>query len=675
VDPPVLLSLSETSAAEPRPVQDTIGGVQFDDPFRWLEDDSQEALEWQQAQDQTAAARLHAWPGYAKLVESLGPRLGSQLVFAPHERGGRWFRLASTDGGLGLVVSDEPVGAGTVLVDPGRRTLDWWYPSPDGRYVAYGLSEGGDEQSVLHVVETDSGRVRDEIPFTSFGRVAWLPDSTGFYFNGNRAPDPMDAQKHIWFHRIGEPTPTEPEPVASREEFVFPQISPDGRWLAQCPSEIESRPDHVLDRETGEWRPFLRDRTGVFVGEFVGDEYVCITTEGSSHGRIVAIPVDAGDDPPRWRELLPESKAVLRDVRHIAGRLVVSALVDAHSRITIHDLDGVQLAEVPMPGEGAAADHAASWGHAIIDPLVASASDSFTFAFSNHTRSGAIYRYVLDPGELQELTEPEFDLRDQVAVRRLETTSSDGEPVRMWVVQRRDLSSEQRPTLLYGYGGWNVAFLPVWCGALTTLLDAGCALAFVNLRGGGEFGGDQWQQGRLARKQQTFDDLYAAAEALVAEGVATRDRLAVAGASNGGLLAAAAVTQRPDLWRVVVPLVPLTDMLRSTRNPYLAQYTEEYGDPFDPDDARVLAAYSPVHNARAGTSYPATLVVCGGDDIRCPPWQGRKLVAALQNANAGEHPVLLRVWPGAAHMTGVLGSAEQTAEWLGFVMAELGLDP
>ena len=670
------MSSAAAAVAEPRPVEDTTGGVRFEDPFRWLEDESAEALEWQRVQDAAATARLHAWPGYAKLVESLRPRLDSQLVFAPHQRGGRWFRLAAVDSGLGLIVSDEPIGAGAVLVDPGERTLDWWYPSPDGRYVAYGLSEGGDEQSVLHVVETDSGRVLpDAIPFASFGRVAWLPDSSGFYFNGNRAPDPVDAQKHIWFHRLGEPPPTEPEPVPSREEFLFPQISADGRWLAHCPSEIESRPDHLLDRETGEWRPFLRDRTGVFVGEFVDDEYVCITTEGAPRGRLVAIPLDAGDDPSRWRELMPETEAVLRDVRPVAGRLVVCALVDAHSRITIHDLDGTQLAEVPLPGEGTAADHAVWWGHLIIDPLVATASDSFTFAFSNHIRSGAIYRYMLDTGELRQLAEPQIDLGDKAAVRRFETTSSDGEPLRMWVVQRRDLASEPRPTLLYGYGGWNVAFLPVWYGALTTLLDAGCALAFVNLRGGGEFGWDQWQQGRLLRKQQTFDDLYAAAEALVAEGVAARGGLAVAGASNGGLLAAAAVTQRPDLWRVVVPLVPVTDMLRGTRDPYLAQYTEEYGDPADSDDAPILAAYSPAHNARAGTSYPATLVVCGGDDIRCPAWQGRKLVAALQNTNVSDHPVLLRVWPGAAHMTGVLGDAEQMAEWLGFVMAELGLEP
>jgi len=246
--------------------------------------------------------------------------------------------------------------------------------------------------------------------------------------------------------------------------------------------------------------------------------------------------------------------------------------------------------------------------------------------------------------------------------------------VRMWVVHRREVDrSEPRPTLLYGYGGWNIAFMPTFYGPLTALLDAGGVLAFANLRGGGELGWDGWQQGRLHSKQRTFDDLYAVAEYLIAEGVTARDRLALAGASNGGLLAAAAVTQRPDLWRAVCVLVPLTDMLRYKIDDFSVQCVEEYGDPDDPADAPVLKAYSPVHNVHDGTAYPATLIVCGGDDIRCPAWHGRKLAAALAHANSGDHPILYRVWPGAAHMSAVLGEAGWTAEWLGFVMNETGL--
>ena len=663
------------SVADPRPLEDEVGGVHFQDPYRALEADTPDVLEWQRSLDATAVTRLQGWDGYARLRDLIEPRIAAHFVFAPQECGGRWFRLALTPEGLGIVISGEPLGEGRVILVPDGLALDWWFPSPGGKYVAYGLSRGGDEQSVVHVADTATGEVLpDEIPFASFAGLAWLPDDSGFYVSAGKAPDTEVAQKYIWFHRVGSAPPSEPEDVPAREIFVYPQISPDGRWLVQHASEIETRPDQLLDRETGEWRPFLLDRPGVFIGEFVGDEYIAITSDGASNGRIVAIPVDAGDQPERWRELVAEGDGVLRDVRVVAGRLVVTALVDAHSRITVHELDGGLVAEVPLPGPGATGEHSLSWGQAIYGSLVSTASDSFTFAFSDLTRSGAVYRYFVESGELVQLSEPAIDFSDDVVTERLETTSTDGRPVRMWVVHRREVDrSEPRPTLLYGYGGWNIAFMPTFYGPLTALLDAGGVLAFANLRGGGELGWDGWQQGRLHSKQRTFDDLYAVAEYLIAEGVTARDRLALAGASNGGLLAAAAVTQRPDLWRAVCVLVPLTDMLRYKIDDFSVQCVEEYGDPDDPADAPVLKAYSPVHNVHDGTAYPATLIVCGGDDIRCPAWHGRKLAAALAHANSGDHPILYRVWPGAAHMSAVLGEAGWTAEWLGFVMNETGL--
>jgi len=664
-----------SSVADPRPLEDEVGGVHFQDPYRAVEADTPEVGEWQRSLDATAAARLQGWNGYAGLRDLIEPRIAAHFVFAPQERGPRWFRLALTPEGLAIVSSREPLGEGRVVLVPEGQSLDWWFPSPGGTYVAYGLSRGGDEQSVVHVADTETGEVLpDEIPFASFAGLAWLPDDSGFYVSAGKAPDTEVAQKYIWFHRIGSPPPSEPEQVPAREIFVYPQISPDGRWVVQHASEIETRPDQLLDRETGEWRPFLLNRPGVFIGEFVGDEYIAITSDGASNGRIVAIPVDAGDQPERWRELVAEGDGVLRDVRVVAGRLVVTALVDAHSRITVHELDGSLVAEVPLPGLGATGEHSLSWGQAVYGSLVSTASDSFTFVFSDLTRSGAVYRYFVESGELVQLSEPAFDFSADVVTERLETISTDGRPVRMWVVHRRDADrSQARPTLLYGYGGWNIAFMPTFYGPLTALLDAGGVLAFANLRGGGELGWDGWQQGRLHEKQRTFDDLYAVAEYLIAEGITARDRLALAGASNGGLLAAAAVTQRPDLWRAVCVLVPLTDMLRYKIDDFSVQCIEEYGDPDDPADAPVLKAYSPVHNVHDGTAYPATLIVCGGDDIRCPAWHGRKLAAALLHANSSEHPVLFRVWPGAAHMSAVLGEAGWTAEWLGFVMKETGL--
>ena len=241
-----------------------------------------------------------------------------------------------------------------------------------------------------------------------------------------------------------------------------------------------------------------------------------------------------------------------------------------------------------------------------------------------------------------------------------------------WVVRRAD-AEQPAPTLLHGYGGWNIAYgLPSYLGVLAPFVEAGGTLVLPHLRGGGEYGERHWHEARLEHKQRTFDDLYSVAEAVVARQISARDRLALVGASNGGLLAGAALTQRPDLFRVVVPLVPLLDMLEYGRDPYPAEYAVEYGDPRDSAFAPVLRAYSPYHNVRDGVRYPATLVVCGDADIRCPPWHGRKLVARLQQASIGERPIMLRVVEDAGHLTAVTRSAH---EWLGFVMAELGMMP
>jgi len=263
-----------------------------------------------------------------------------------------------------------------------------------------------------------------------------------------------------------------------------------------------------------------------------------------------------------------------------------------------------------------------------------------------------------------------------LVTRRLACVSKDGTRVPLWLVHRSDHDlGRSGPTLVYGYGGWNIAFLPAYVGGLAPFVEAGGILALPNLRGGGEYGSTWWVQGQLAYKQNTFDDLYATAETLIAAGVTSPDRLAVAGASNGGLLAAAACVQRGDLFRAVVALVPLTDMLRFPRDDYGREMSEDYGDPEDARAAQVLRAYSPYHNVRRGTRYPATLVVCAANDIRCPPWHGRKLVARLQDATSGEAPILLRVWRDAGHLAATTADAPRTAEWLGFVMAELGMTP
>ena len=337
----------------------------------------------------------------------------------------------------------------------------------------------------------------------------------------------------------------------------------------------------------------------------------------------------------------------------VGGKLVVADLISARSRIRIFSLEGQLEETVELPGEGTANVSGAWWGHIIIDPMVVAGADDFTFTFASYTRSPSVHRYDMRTRRLDEVREPQIELED-VTVEQMSCAGRDGAAVTFWVVRRSD-SAQPAPAMIYGYGGWNIAFVPTYLGVFAPFVEAGGTMVFANLRGGGEYGSDWWHAGRLARKQTTYDDLYAVAESLIESGAVDRDRVAVAGASNGGLLTGVAVTQRPDLFRAVVSPVPLLDLMRYTRDAYTAECTEEYGDPRDPEEAAWVYAYSPYHNVRDGESYPATLVICGEEDVRCPTWHGRKTVARLQQATTSDAPILLRVWPGAGHLAGVLG--------------------
>lgn len=642
----------------------------------WLEGDSEATRNWERAQDGEAVRYLRRWPGRERLREQVARADVASRVFAPTVSGGRWFRLVvlEGEGEPVLYVSQTPDGRDRVLVDPGVHTLDWFYPSPDGRLVAYGLAARGSEQSVLHLVEVETGDLLpDRIPHTSFAVVAWLPDSTGFYVNASLGPDTEQPQKHIFFHRVGAEPPTRPEPAVFRddEDFVFPQVSDDGRWVAAVSSEAEPRPDSILDRTgDGVWRPFLIDVPAVFNGFFLDERYVAITTENAPRGRLVSIPLVSPTDRSTWTELVRESGAVLRSVTPVADRFVLEELVDTSSRLRVVFRDGTAETTVPLPQVGTAALSTSTY-RLPVDRAVAPDGVGFTFVRSSWNTAPAVCRYDVLDGRVDIIEQgpaPPFE----VEAFLVEARPPDGARVTAWVVRRPAAAAAPAPTLVYGYGGWNVAFgHPVGLGSFSPFVEAGGTMVFAHLRGGGEYGVDQWLGGSRETKQHTFDDLYAVVEHLVADGLAARDRVAVVGASNGGLLAAVALTQRPELFAAVVSLVPLTDMLRYTRDPYTAEFALEYGDPADPAAAAWLHAYSPWHSIRDGVRYPATLVVCGDTDVRCPAWHGRKLVARLQDATASDAPILYRLRRDSGHLT---AARRDSHEWLGFVMERLGIE-
>ncbi|CAA9549632.1 MAG: Prolyl endopeptidase, partial [uncultured Thermoleophilia bacterium] len=623
-----------------------------------LAHDSETTRRWERAQDEDAARRLRAWPGGGRLREQVLRADVESRVFAPTPSGGRWFRLVVLEGEAEplLFVSDRPDDRGRVLVDPGSGTLDWYFPSPDGQLVAYGLSERGSEQSVLHLVDVETGELRPErIPHTSFAVVAWLPDSTGFYFSASLGPDTEQPQKHIFFHRVGAEPPTQPEPAVFRddEDFVSPQVSDDGRWVAAVSSDAEPRPDSILDRHgDGVWRPFLLDVPAVFNGFFLDDRYLAVTTEDAPRGRLVSIPLTTPTDRATWTEIVPQGEAVLRSVAAVGDRLVLEELVDTSTRLRVIRRDGTEPATVPLPQPGVAA-LSTSTHRAALDPAVAADEGGFTFVRSSWETAPAVCRYDLRTGQVEVLEErppPPFE----VEAFLVEARAPDGARVTAWVVRRLDADQRPAPTLVHGYGGWNIAFgTPVGLGPYRPFVEAGGTMVFAHLRGGGEYGFDQWLDGFREAKQHTFDDLYAVVEHLVDAGVAALDRVGVVGASNGGLLTAAAITQRPELFAAAVSHVPLTDMLTYTRDPYAAEFVLEYGDPAEPAAAAWLRAYSPLHAVRDGVPYPATLVICGDTDVRCPAWHGRVFVARVQAATASDAPVLYRLRPDSGHLTSI----------------------
>jgi prolyl oligopeptidase len=644
----------------------------------WLREDSDRALAWQAEQDLLAQRHIASIRGAERLRELLGDATRDGSAVAPLLFGERWFRAPRPSSGTATVeTAQEPDGPWRTLVDVGslggvNPALDWWYPSPDGSRVAIGVSTHGDEQSVLHIVDADSGDVlADRIPNTSYGVVAWLPGSNGFFYNRSRRSDWEDPRKDIYFHRVGaEPAATpEPAPARADEDMVLPQTSADGTWVACVSSEVAPCIDSIRRVEDGPagWRPFLLNVPGTFFGFFTNDAYVCVTTNDAPRGRIVEIPLETGDDADTWREILAEGTDVLRQVAPLGDRLVVVSFVDTSVRVRLIESTGATAADLDL-GASAVASLAATRSHMAVSPLVAVAGSDIVFVRSSFDQPPSVVRTDgYDPLHAEPGGSVEAELR--------RATSTGGYQVSYWLVRSRDTVKRGAPTaaLIFGYGGWNIAMgLPGYLDELRPFVDAGGALVFPHLRGGSEHGDDQWQSGRLADKQHTFSDAYAVAEALIADGAAAPDRVGIAGASNGGLLAAAAAVQRPDLFRAVVPLVPLTDMLSYERDPFVAEYAIEYGSASDPRWSPVLAAYSPLQNIRDGVEYPATLVVCGDHDVRCPAWHGRTFVARLQEATGSTRPVLLRVARDSGHAS---APAVTTPEWLGFLMSELGLEP
>ena len=672
---------------EPRPQAVEFGGgaVRYQDPFRWLEEDADSTVAaWQTAQDDLAQAYLARLPASGPFAKRLAAIGETEEVAFPTFAGGRWFfTRVPEDQDLSVVeVSDSPTGPGRRLVDlNAMRTneplaLQGALPSPDGRKVMFAWTAGGREEPDVRIIDVDSGKVLVErLQHTRPTFFAWLPDSSGLLY---LAMDTFATKGKASLFRLNLDQPTQPieQTVDISHPVARPGASSDGRHVLLWVDHLAPRVEYILDTlGDNTWQPFLKGVPGIFRGDILGDRFIAITDDGAPCGRLISIPLATPTQRDTWKEIVPASDNVLSTVLVTGGRAVLLDLVDTYSRLRVYSKDGSFEGEIPLPGRGMVNSFGSYYSiFNMMDPMARAGEAQVIFAFSSPTQSPSLHRADVATRKLTQLNKPARQLDAQVL--DLAATSADGARVGYHVIARRDLDlSKPHPTVLHGYGGFNVAVLPGWFGSIwAAWIEAGGVFVLSHLRGGGEYGTPGWETGRLEHKQNSFNDVYATAEDLIRRGITTRDQLGVIGGSNGGVMAAVVAVQRPDLFRASVPQVPISDLLGRIRDPITMVSTLDYGDPSDPEMAKVLYAWSPYQNVRDGVAYPAMMIDCGSNDPRCPPWHSRKLAARMQQASNDNQPILLRVRAAAGH--GAVGKTQknqQSTEVLAFLAEQLGL--
>ncbi len=665
---------------------DVLHGETIPDPYRWLEDgDAPETRSWTDRQNALTEAYLAARPERSRSVSGSSSCSTIGAISVPIPVSGRYFyqRRDGRQNQPVLYMRQGVDGSDRVLVDPnsldtaGTIALDWYYPSEDGRLLAYGLSENGSEQSVLHLLETDTGRhLPERIPRTRSADLAWLPDGSGFYYTRYPAPgDVPKGEEHyhraVFFHALGA-DPARIRWCTSRRAkstgLAF-GLSPDGRWLLIGVSRTFDETDlYIRDRSAdGPLIPVAENLSASFDGEVVRGRLFLRTNLDAPTYRLYDVDPEH-PDRTGWRELVaPREDAVLEGVQVTASHLGLSYLERASSRFRLADLEGRIVREVELPALGSLFGVGGEWD-----------GRELFYGFSSYTVPPTIYRIDLETGGQSLWRRVEADVDpERFQIRQVDVRSKDGTPISMFLVHQKGVGPNgDNPVYLTGYGGFNISMTPAFSRSMLLWLERGGIVAIPNIRGGGEYG-EKWHQGgMMGKKQNSFDDFIAAAEWLVAEGYTRPARLAAAGGSNGGLLMGAVLTQRPELFGAVVIQVPLLDMLRYHLFLIARLWIPEYGSPEEPEQFVWLRAYSPYHHVREGTQYPAVLLATAESDTRVDPMHARKMTARLQAASASGRPILLRLEARAGHGAGKPISKvldELTDTWT-FVFSELGVE-
>jgi prolyl oligopeptidase len=640
-------------------------GERVADPFRWLENDVRNDADvraWVEAQNRTTDAYLKTLPGRDALAARMRQLMNFERLGVPKKAGSRYFytRNDGLQNQSVLWVRDGLNGTPRVLIDPngwardGATALAEWAPSNDGRHLLYAVQDGGTDWRTLRVIDVATGKMTaDEVKWVKFSALAWNKDGTGFFYS--RFPQPETAQafqslntdQAVYFHRIGTPQTEDVLVYATPGRPTLghsAQVTDDGRYLLITTAEgTDDRFElHIAALDgTGplKIKRLVRglDHNWELAGS-VGDDLYFLTNKNAARGRLVVMNVRR---PKALREIVAESADTMVGASMVGRRIVVAYLGDAKSEAELRDLNGRLVSPVKLPSIGTAAGFGGKAGDA----------ETF-YSFSSFATPPTIYRFNTDTGQAEVFAKPRVAFNpDEFVTEQRFFTSKDGTRVPMFVIRRKD-TGPGAPTLLYGYGGFNIAQTPSFNATRLAWVDRGGVLAVANLRGGGEYGTEWHNAGRLARKQNVFDDFIAAGEYLIAEKIAAPGKLAIEGRSNGGLLVGAVVNQRPDLFAAALPAVGVMDMLRFDRFTAGRYWIDDYGSPAKEEDFKVLRSYSPYHNIRSGVDYPAIMVLTADTDDRVVPGHSFKYTAALQAADLGGKPRLIRIETRAGHGSG-----------------------
>jgi prolyl oligopeptidase len=648
---------------------DTYHSTVVPDPYRWLEDDVRESeavKQWVDEQNEVTFAYLETIEEREPIRARLEVLWNFERFGLPSKEGGRYFYNYNDGLQNQNVIYTQATLQDTpeLLIDPntwsddGTIALASYFPSSDGRYFAYLVQDGGSDWRVAQVMHLASGEVLDDkLEWLKFTGLAWAPDGSGFYYS--RFPATESGEKFqslnlnhaVYFHRIGD--------AQQDDVLVFyrpdnpewgygAQVTDNGRYLVITVwlGTDDRYQIAYQDLQTADSAPVMLIEGFDFdysLAGSIGSELYFRTNNGAPRGKLIAIDLEQ-PEPEHWREVIPQAKDVLSQASIIGGRVIGEYMQDAWSLVHIYATDGEQLGSVDLPGIGSAS----GFGGKANDP------ETF-FRYESFDTPDTVNRLDVVTGEVEVFKRAEVDFdSDDYVVEQVFYESKDGTRVPMFISHHKDVKPDgSRPTMLYGYGGFNISQTPSFSITRLAWMEMGGIYAVANIRGGGEYGEEWHKAGTRLDKQNVFDDFIAAAEYLIAENYTSSDKLAIFGGSNGGLLVGAVTNQRPELFGAAIPAVGVMDMLRFHQFTAGRYWVDDYGSADDAEEFKALHAYSPYHNLKAGTNYPAVLVTTADTDDRVVPGHSFKYAAAIQAAQGGNAPVLIRIETRAGHGRGI----------------------